>query len=119
MINYIRKVKGKVVEKGQCNAWEDIAHLRKAHPRQYSKDDGTTQLSPPSAPVLPQSAVDPNVVTVEELTDAVIKLAAGDPSAVDTIALRRKRAIKKAEKNGADQGGSAKRSARRNKATSQ
>jgi hypothetical protein len=61
---------------------------------------------------------DVEVVTIEELTDAVIKLAAGDRSAVDGIALRRKRQIKKAEKDGADPGRAAQRSAGRHKAAS-
>lgn len=121
MINYIRKVGGKVIEKGVCNSWDDMAPLVEAHPGEYKEDDGTTQLSPIPTPQTVRKAAagpDPNAVSVEELTDAVIKLAAGDSSAVDGIALRRKRQIKKAEKDGANQGGAAQRSAGRNKAAS-
>jgi hypothetical protein len=118
VINYIRKVGSKVIEKGTCNAWEDIAHLTEAHPGEYREDDGTTQLSPISVPQQTRAATDPNAVSIEELTDAVIKLAAGDSSAVDGIALRRKRQIKKAEKNEPDTGGAAKRSAGRDKGAS-
>lgn len=120
MIHYIRKVGSKVVEKGTCNNWQDIAHLIEAHPGEYKEDDGTTPLSPIPTPkqTAAATAVDPNAISIEELTDAVIKLAAGDTSAVDGIALRRKRQIKKAEKDGVDTGGATQRSTRRNKGAS-
>ncbi len=116
-VNYIRKLAdGTVTEKGSCpeESWEA---LKKMAPKEYKLDDGNTQLSPIKPSVLPAPVVDPNMVTVEELTDAVLKFADGDRSALSAIALRRKRQIRKAE-SGADTGSAAKRSAGRTKAAS-
>jgi hypothetical protein len=102
---------------------EDLIVLPVGNPaRMNDKIDRKTlkviRKGPPKQAAPRAAASEPEPITIEELTDAVIKLAEGDRSVIDGIALRRKRQIKKAEKSDANTGGSVKRSAGRDKGAS-
>jgi hypothetical protein len=85
-INFIRVVDGKVDRKGNAPA-EDFYEMKRQDPR-YRLDDGRP-LAPLPVPKLPEPAP-VTVPSLEELTDAIIKFAAGDGSGIDAIKAKRK-----------------------------
>jgi hypothetical protein len=108
---------GRVTARGSVPSPEDFIALKAGgFPGEYVLGDRPPE--PPPRVELPVPVLDLDVVSVEELADAVIKLAAGDKSAVDGIAAKRRRSLQKVADSGSDKRRPAQRSAGRNKAAS-
>jgi|SRR5215204_318503 len=108
---------GKVIGRGTVPWLENFEALKaQGLPGEYVLGDRPMDIPP--APILPEPVLDPDMVSMEELADAVIKLAAGDKSAVDSIAAKRRRALKRMDDGGADKGHTVQRPAGRNEAAS-
>ena len=117
-VRFIRRVNGDVVQKGTTD-YDALMAMSARHPGEYFMVDAndTSEVVRPKVPDLPvpEPSAEPSL---EELTEAVIKLSKGDRSAIDAIDIRRTRKMGRAEAGGTDHGSTAKRSAGRNKAAS-
>ena len=117
-LKFNRKDKdGKVIAAGTVPGPMEFEALKKrGFPGEYVLGDEPVPSLP--KPDLPAPVRDPDMVSLEELADAVIKLAAGDKGAVDDIAAKRKRTLTKAAERESDKRHPAQRFAGRNKAAS-
>jgi hypothetical protein len=81
-IQFIRKENGRIVEKGEVPA-ADFELMKKRKPG-YEIDTKNTPLTPLDPVVVPE--VEPTgYPSLEQLTDAVLKLADGDRKPIDNI----------------------------------
>ena len=88
-IRYIRRVNGRVVEKGSCPAdnWEAF---KAQAPAELFEDANNEPMAPAPAPTLPPVLAS-RYPSVEELTDALLKHLDGDVSAFTAIRAKLKK----------------------------